>query len=287
MLGLREMFQGLRSHRDEAERGHGASDPAQLPVGPRAYWISSHVHVRNTQYGCVLLDLRRDKYLGLGKNETSLLAATVNEWPTPPWECCPDECVVDPGARDRTLCESLLDDGLLTAIPPAIARDRRAQEMDLRVDWVSIGDELDLPSTLTFRDIAKFLLAYAGAWTSLRFCRLERTVERVRMSRNRTRVGSAALGCPVEGDEPGAIFRMARAVDVFRRMRTFVFAAEGRCLLHALTLTKFLGSYGLHPHWVIGISTQPWGAHSWVQWRRFLLDTTPEKMGRFLPILVV
>jgi hypothetical protein len=66
-----------------------------------------------------------------------------------------------------------------------------------------------------------------------------------------------------------------------------VFAAEGRCLLHALTLVKFLNRCDFYPDWVIGVTTQPWAAHSWVQWGSFLLDTTPENVCHYTPIMVV
>ena len=76
-------------------------------------------------------------------------------------------------------------------------------------------------------------------------------------------------------------------VDIFRRLRPFAFAVEGRCLLHALTLMRFLGKYQLHPEWVIGVTTQPWGAHSWVQWEHYLLDSNPEKVCGYTPIMMV
>ena len=63
--------------------------------------------------------------------------------------------------------------------------------------------------------------------------------------------------------------------------------AEGYCLLHALTLVKFLRCYGCYPEWVIGVAAQPFGAHAWVQWHHYLLDTNPEKVCRYTPILVV
>jgi hypothetical protein len=272
--------------RNVAEAGRDAG-------GQRPYWIASHVHVRITPDGCVLLDLRRDRYFGLGRDETALLATTVNEWPTPLCACAVNGGGADASARSRALCDSLLGDSLISGYPPAIAVDRSAQEMDMREEWVSVGDELDLASTVRIRDILNFLVAFAGAWISLKCSRMDKTVETVRRSRNmrrsrsRVRTVDAGTGKLASGDGPGDIFRLARAVDVFRRMRTYVFAAEGRCLLHALTLTKFLSRYGLHTHWVIGVRTQPWGAHSWVQWQRFLVDTTPEKVGQFLPILVV
>jgi hypothetical protein len=83
------------------------------------------------------------------------------------------------------------------------------------------------------------------------------------------------------------IGKLAAMVDVFRRLRPFVFAAEGRCLLHALTLIRFLSHYQLHPEWVMGVKTQPCGAHSWVQWDRYLLDSNPEKVCGYTPIMMV
>ena len=287
MLGIRQALGIGAMIETSTSNGRTATEPAQVPTALLGYWICPHVYVRNTQDGCVLLDLRRDKYLGLTKEHTALLAAAVNEWPAPPSQSGFGEGGTEESVRSRALCDTLLKDGLISTSPPAIARDRYAQEMDLQEDWVSIGDELDVPSSVRFSDFGKFLMAFAAAWISLKYGSLDKTVETVRKSRSDARAGESAAGAKVKGDGPGDIFRMARAVGVFRRLRTYVFAPEGRCLLHALTLTKFLGLYGLHPKWVIGINTQPWAAHSWVQWGRFLLDTTPEKVGRFLPILVV
>ena len=47
--------------------------------------LSDHVHVCTTVDGSVILDLKRDKYLGLGRDETVLISTLVDEWPKPDW----------------------------------------------------------------------------------------------------------------------------------------------------------------------------------------------------------
>ncbi len=76
-------------------------------------------------------------------------------------------------------------------------------------------------------------------------------------------------------------------IAAFRRLRPLAFTAKGRCLVHALTLVKFLSHYGVRPTWYIGVMLRPWAAHSWVQLDGLVLDSTPEKVCEFTPILAV
>ena len=248
-----------------------------------SFRIAAHVHVCVTGDGSVVLDLKRDKYLGLGPLESELLAGVVIGWPTPSWTPVLDGV----GTREeeaRRLCESLAADGLLASgsgatTMPAIEQVR----VDMQSDWVSVGDELEVRSRLRSQHVLRFIWAYLTAWYSIRRRPLLETVETVRAKK---RCGSGVLQAARRGD-PEDIFRVAAMVDVFRRLRPWVFAPEGRCLVHALTLVNFSRSWQVYPDWVIGVSTQPWGAHSWVQWGNFLIDTNPEKVCQFTPILVV
>jgi Transglutaminase-like superfamily len=144
-------------------------------------------------------------------------------------------------------------------------------------DWISIGDELEVPGRIRLGDVANVVAAFVWARGSLSLRPFLTTVESVRTKK------SHGGGTQVVGD----ILDLAARVDVFRRLRPFLFAAEDRCLLHALTLVRFLSRYGFYPEWVIGVATQPWGAHSWVQWGDFLLDSNPEKVCRYTPIMMV
>jgi Transglutaminase-like superfamily len=239
--------------------------------------IAPDVHVCVTGTGSVILDLKRDKYLGLGREETELLVDAVLGWPRPVWQrsVCHDSNAASQATNN--LCESLLTEGVLQrSVEPA--RPAAVPTLgDMKGEWVSIGDELEVRGTVKLRHIANFLAAYLWARYSLArrpFCMV---VAEVRLQKRH-------IECVIDEQ---LILHVSGMVDVFRRLRPFVFAPEGHCLLHALTLVRFLSKYQLHPEWVIGVTTQPWGAHSWVQWGNYLLDSNPEKVCAYTPIMSV
>jgi hypothetical protein len=272
---------------DSAEGFDGVMSRGELT--PRSFSIPRHVRVCVTRDGAVFLDLKKDRYCGLGRDETALLAGSVEGWrestgergASPNWE----EAI--------PLCRSLVEDGLLVAgqsQEESRGEGHRAS-VDMNVDWVSVGDELEVEGRIGFADVARFFTAFAWARFSLRFRSLENVVASVARAKARVRVEAAARG-PIESPVSGwvdanAMRREAALIDKFRRLRTLVFAAEGRCLLHAVTLIKFLAAYGVRATWVIGVTTQPWGAHSWVQEGCYLFDSNPEKVCKYSPILVV
>jgi hypothetical protein len=241
------------------------------------FGIPAHIHVCVTAAGCVILDLRRDKYLGLGRKETELLADAVPGWPQPIWQrsLCRDRRARLEAAN--ATCESLLADNVLERISDGEEARNVVALRDMRGEWISIGDELEVSGRVTSGRVVHFLAACCWARYSLAWRPFSSVVEEVRARKMRAAHGIRAW----------EIRRLATMVDVFRRLRPFVFAAEGRCLLHALALIRFLSGYQLHPEWVIGVTTQPWGAHSWVQWGDYLLDSNPEKVCGFTPILMV
>jgi hypothetical protein len=257
-----------------------------------AFGIPAHIHVCATTDGSVLLDLKRNRYFGLGREETELLAAVLPEWPTPGWDCAPLRMARDSEESKRavSLCESLASNGLLVRSTKSRSRstdrhgtnNRRmrhgaAMLGDMRGEWISIGDELEVRGRIGLGDIVNFLWAYMWVRGSLLLRPIAATVESMRALK-----AGAATNCA-----SWQIHRVAALVDAFRRLRPLVFAAEGHCLLHALTLVKFLSRYDFHPEWMIGVTTQPWGAHSWVQWKNYLLDTSPEKVCGYVPIMAV
>jgi hypothetical protein len=240
--------------------------------------IAPHVHVCVTVDGSVLLDLKRDKYLGFGKEATELLAYVIADWPRPRWSYSigrlgSKEAVAETGE----LLGLMAADGLLVADTDQFTGRTFASGDSMKRDWISIGDELEVASVVTTRHVANFVAASLWARGSLAWQPLWEIVETHR----------AQKACHSSDLDPAHMPEVAGLVGAFRRMRPFVFAAEGRCLLHALTLIKFLLGYGFYPEWVIGVATRHWGAHSWVQWGDYLLDTNPDKVCRFTPILVV
>ena len=241
------------------------------------FGMAASVHVCLTAAGSVILDVKRNRYLGLGREQTELLADAVVGWPMPSWQ--------RGSSGDRqarldaltALCVPLVADGVLERIVhPNDARIARTLP-DMRGEWISIGDELEVRGRVTLRHVLHFLAAFCWARYSLSLRPFSVVVEQVRAMKMQG--GAGLQGCEIG--------RLAAMVDVFRQLRPFLFSAEGRCLLHALSLVRFLSHYELHPDWVIGVTTQPWGAHSWVQWQRYLLDSTPEKVCAYTPIMMV
>lgn len=246
------------------------------PTAPFA--VAPHVYVCVTGDGSVILDLKRDKYLGLGKRDTELLAAAIGSWPKPQWGCTETEVTSDAVVVDTDeLCRSLAADGLLISGASNDAQTAREPTVDVKQEWISIGDELEVESKVTLRHAVNFVIAFLWARSSLAWRPFSATVEGVRVEKARRR----------SSIDSNDTVRMTALLGVFRQLRPLAFAAEGRCLLHALTLTRFLNHYGLYPEWVIGVATQPWAAHAWVQCGNFLLDTNPEKVCRYTPILVI
>jgi hypothetical protein len=249
----------------------------ERPLEPGRFGIPPHIHVCVTSTGSVILDVKRDKYLGLGREETDLFADAVIGWPRPLWQSSTHGDVDALRHATNDLCESLVTGGVLERVGETTGKRPVAALRSMRGEWISIGDELEIHGQVTLRHIANFLSAYLWARCSLAWRPFCNVVEEVRATKKRR----------VRDIDECHILHVSAMVDVFRRLRPFVFAAEGRCLLHALTLIKFLSKYQFHPEWVIGVTTQPWGAHSWVQWENFLFDSNPEKVCGYTPIMMV
>jgi hypothetical protein len=257
------------------KRDSGGHDRA-LPTVP--FTLAPHVHVCVTGDGSVLLDLKRDKYIGIGRRDTELLAAAISSWPKPQWDCTETAPTSDAvAAHTDDLCRSLAADGLLASGVSDGVQVAEEPPIDMKREWMSVGDELEAESKVTLRHVVNFVVAFLWARSSLAWRPFSATVELMRVEKARRASSIDANG----------MVKMTALVGVFRQLRPLVFAAEGRCLLHALTLTRFLNRYGFYPEWVIGVATQPWAAHAWVQCGNFLLDTNPEKVCRYTPILVI
>lgn len=241
----------------------------------KAYWLPSHVRACSTATGTVLLDLRRNRYFGVGRKETIALRALAGNWhslamasatfasddePLPPQDAV--------GIADKLVQAGLLSD---SAPEPAAFT---TTPVDLNSLLTSVGHELDRRASIRWHHITAFLRACLWARRSVRSNTLFLVAEEV------GRQKSAA----------GGAFDTERAVElvgIFRRLRPHTFAARDQCLFHALALVRFLGYHGVYPTWVIGVRTKPWAAHSWVQQGTLLLDANPEQVCEYTPILAI
>lgn len=234
------------------------------------YWLPQHVYLCAVQDSVVFLDVRRDKYFGLGGKEMRALAAVVPAWPNASKH--PDEPPISANDSVR-VAEVFVRKGLLTPDETA-GKPATPVVLDLGGFMRAAGDGLEQTPIIRPRHVALFVLACVSTLWALRFRSLEQIVERVK-----ARKQSAV---PAAGSQD-----IEALVQIFRRLRCYLFTARGHCLFHALALTGFLARQNKFPTWVIGVRTTPWGAHSWVQQDSVVLDATPEEIRFFTPILAV
>lgn len=235
------------------------------------YWIPPHIRVCPLLASTVLLDLKRNRYFGIGAKETRALSTLALNWDDARGRTAAVEKLSTDAAL--SMADALVDAGLLSREPPADMPIGTAA-VDLDGALTSVGHELQRAARVRLVHVSRFVAALA--WTR-------------RALRSRTLY---SIACEVRDAKTAAnrAFDEQRAVElvgIFRRLRPYTFAAKDRCLFHALTLVEFLSRHELFPTWVIGVRTKPWGAHSWVQHGRLLLDAHPEQICEYTPILAV
>ena len=240
-------------------------------------FLAPYVYPCLTRHGAVLLHLSRNKYYAINMGDVLYLNQLVANWPASEGTASAmgTSATVEAGSV-TCLIQSLLEADVLRRTPPSRG-GITCSRVSLDGLLASVGDEIIRKAPVRPTHITTFIFSLLSAASCLRYLPLKSTVEGV--SRRKARWMSSGYGFNLE--------HVAELVFVFRKLRPYFFAAEGNCLLHALTLVKFLAIYREFPCWVFGVRTEPWGAHSWVQYGDYVLDTNPEKVCEYEPILAV
>lgn len=243
-----------------------------MNVDTEQYWIPPHVRACSTATSTVLLDLKRNRYFGVGAQETRALYTLALNWSEASAHALDD---VEPMSPDVAvpIANALVDAGLLSREAPTSPLVS-AGTIDLNNALTSVGHELDRSRRIQGGHVISFLRACLWASRSLRSRSLYSVVREI---------SQAKSFAPEYFDEQRAV----ELACIFRRLRPHAFAAKDRCLFHALALLNFLSRYEVFPTWVIGVRLRPWAAHSWVQQGSLLLDSNPEHVCEYTPILVV
>lgn len=234
------------------------------------FFLTQHVYLCATHDGVVLLDLKRDKYFGLGGAQLHAIASLVRDWPVPP--------PLQPGSEELPLQDAMQIGDMLVSMD-LLTRDEAAgklpRPLTLTSDGVvtALGQDVEYHRDIKVSDVIRFIASCVSAAWDLHARSLQRAVERAQIRR--------ARNSRTPFDERKA----AELVGVFRRIRAYVFVAKGKCLFHSLALTNFLARYDVFPTWVIGVRSSPFAAHSWVQHGNHVLDGTPELVSFYKPIL--
>jgi hypothetical protein len=240
------------------------------------YFVSPLIYICPTRHGAVVLDLKRNRYLGIDRSDALLLSKRVqgfakrDTWLSAATEGSSNE----PSETDLLL--SFISAGIVTTESGA---HKHIVSADVSLDGplASVGEEIISSTRVRFLHIAVFLIVLLRSAMSLRCRRLLSIVSRVYRRHAIANAGGYQFN----------LQRVSELVYIFRSLRPYFFLAKDNCLLHALMLVNFLAHYGEYAHWVFGVSSDPWVAHSWVQHDYLLLDSTPEKVCSLDVILAI
>lgn len=238
----------------------------------KEFWMPSHTRVCVTATGAVVLDLKRNRYFGLGYREARSLSTLATNWTAASTASggAIEPMQLEDAAR---LADALIKAGFLTAVAPTEPGPQFAS-IDSNATLTSVGYELGAAPQLNLLHIVAFLRACIWA---------KRAVDSRLLYSIACEVAQNKANAPSDVD----LERTIELVCVFRRLRPYAFAAKDQCLFHALALLKFLSYYHVFPTWVIAVRPAPWAAHSWLQLGTLVLDCSPEEIDGYTPILAL
>jgi hypothetical protein len=250
-----------------------------LPVDGK-YWLQPHVHSCWTPRHIVLLDVKRDVYLGITETEGRAIASHVQGWSellsdrATPFACLPDS----DGTR---LLDEMISAGMLTRDAGIGKRAVRAATC-LPADTSLAGEYSEVHPKITFSDVWSFCKSVIVAAVVLRRG-FQSAVNRVgrRLQRHDC---SPALQT---GIDQQYVERIRLRFEVFERLRPFLFTSRNECLFEALAISEFLAHSKLFPRWVFGVTTDPFAAHCWLQHGAVAITDAVENTSRYTPIMVV
>ena len=238
----------------------------------KEFWMPPHTRVCVTATGAVLLDLKRNRYFGLGPREARSLSTLATNWSVASTSCRHSLEPMPPDDAAR-LAEALVKAGFLTPLAPTESGPGFTA-IESNAALTSVGQELSVAVRLHLHHIVAFLRACFWA---------KRAVESRLLYSIACEIAASKAGAPPAID----LERTVALVCAFRRLRPYAFAAKDQCLFHALALLKFLSHYDVFPTWVIAVRTAPWAAHSWLQLGNCVLDCNPEEICEYTPILAI
>lgn len=227
----------------------------------RAYFLSRHTFVRETDGHAVFLDLKRNKYIAVDSEELNHLRAGFSE-----------ESVAE-RSGDNTL-DQLVDEGVLT-------RDQQIGKPVVPIEIepacsMFLSAHGDFPR-IKFVDFMRFVRAWLIVTAIFYLMPLRWVVMRVQRRKANGRSG----GCAFDVKEAG------RLLIAHRMFAPNFYDVRDACLRDSLTYIEFCSYYGIYPTLVFGVKMAPFAAHAWVQEGAAVLNDSLMNVRRFAPILAV
>jgi hypothetical protein len=225
-------------------------DSARIPADA-PYFLAPHVYAARTSDYLVLLDLEGDEYFGI--NTTLQVDQAIDS------------------SAHADLIAQLAHRGFLTRGSAAKCPARAALEP---LSQLPTEPPDAAPIAGGILDAARVLRAVYTVRAVLRLRSLRYAIERT--TRRKGKESTTDPSLPL----------VAAQVAIFRKFAPWTFSARRACLLDSLMLAELLASTVGTPTLLIGVSTSPFRAHSWLQYGHVVVNDTPEYVRQFTPILV-
>lgn len=231
--------------------------------------LADHVRACHVDGQVILLDLRRDRYLGVGGALLSTLASRIAGWPLGE----PAQVTPTSDSQVDTWIANMSDQGMLTSASidapdrASIAEPQQSLDVSGEPAWHGIQ----------WRRVASMAYATLTVRHWLKHLRLAEIVSRAERLRAANPSDSAVPSQDM----------LQQAARWYLRTRPLVMSSHDECLRDSLIMLRFLSREGLHPRWVVGVRTRPFSAHSWLQAGPLVLNDLHETVRGYTPILVV
>jgi hypothetical protein len=207
------------------------------------------VHVCATKDYVVLLDTRRNKFLGLSGIRMSALAEQLERG------CGP-------------LLEQMQTQGLLTTSASATG----TKDIERVHDSIYEGF-VPFLARVRAQHVTSAMLAYMSARRTMRTGDIESHAARVTL-RTQARRHTRALTLDYLQD----------LIAAYTHCRAWIYTASGSCLLDSIAVHDFLSRYGVSSSLVVGVKTTPFAAHAWVQFGTYVVNDRADIVRGYEPI---
>ena len=222
----------------------------------------------------VMLDVHRDRYACVLRDQFELLAPWLDGWQDAPSAARPDRSDRPHGIAAE-VARTLVSQGILT-----LDASNSKPVRPVRVPSPRTGMACIQPPThrAILRRTPAFFLACRRAHIALQRDRFVTVLTRVAARHSLDGRHHVVTGA--------SKVQAARLVAIFAALRLF-YPRPYLCTFDSLALLEFLAAYALYPRWIFGVRADPFHAHCWVQYGETVLNDRIEHVTRLSPILAV
>jgi Transglutaminase-like superfamily len=236
-----------------------------------AYFLSENSYCCEFDDGAIILELGTGTYVGVHAESLPELRSRTKNWPNS--SDIDRGAPFTGGATSENLIAHLLARGILTTSPTP---ERSFATITAR-EALSITGSEAARKRWPIIQIPRFVNSLLTVATHHKDKKLASLLDWLRRRQSSIR----AQGHSVTIDD------VRKLLVTFLRLRIWFYTADRRCLFDSLVLATFLTKKKIPCTFVIGVSTKPFLAHSWVQVGTSVLNDTAEHVQMFTPILVI